>query len=302
MVVTTEGARAPKMEIIPFHGAKLEAARVEETVWVSVRRMCEALGLSFAGQHDKLADVGRAPWATVRVTRMVADDGKEREVFCLDLESVPMWLATIDTSRVAEHVRPKVVLFQREAAKVLRDHFFPAGPRFEVPTSLHAALRLAADLEEERASLRGRVAELAPKAAAHDALENAEGSIPIGDVAKMLAVGRNRLFAWLRDEEILMPGNIPYQRHIDAGHFRVALRRYTTPSGEERTAHTTYATPKGAAYVAKRFVGHRAELAATGDEDADDIVEAAQAERTSYDPSLVTVVVDGVALAAREAC
>lgn len=140
--MTVHGAVAPKMETIPFHGAHIEAVRAGETVWVSVRRMCEALGLDTSSQHKKLYDRDRSPWAVTVMMTTTGPDGKNYESFCLDLESVPMWLATIDTSRVAEHVRPKVILFQREAAKVLRDHFF--GPRVVVEQrSATAELRLA---------------------------------------------------------------------------------------------------------------------------------------------------------------
>jgi hypothetical protein len=55
---------------------------------------------------------------------VVAADGKLREAFCVHLDCLPMWLATIETSRVAEHVRPKLVCYQREATKVLADYFF----------------------------------------------------------------------------------------------------------------------------------------------------------------------------------
>jgi len=41
-----------------------------------------------------------------------------------------MWLATIEDVRVAPDVRPRLILFQREAAQALRDHFL--GPR-QVP-------------------------------------------------------------------------------------------------------------------------------------------------------------------------
>jgi hypothetical protein len=50
----------------------------------------------------------------------------------LHLDSFPMWLATIESSRVAEHVRPKLVKYQKECARVLRDHFF--GTQVVTPT------------------------------------------------------------------------------------------------------------------------------------------------------------------------
>ncbi len=123
--------QAAKAELVPFHGGALEAARVGEVVWVSVRRACEALGLDSDSQRKKLSDPVRAPWACTVVMTVHDTTGRNQEAFCLDLDSFPMWLATIDSSRVSEAARPKVILFQREAARALRDHFF--GPRVAVP-------------------------------------------------------------------------------------------------------------------------------------------------------------------------
>jgi hypothetical protein len=63
-----------------------------------------------------------------------------------------MWLATIDTGRVAEHVRPLLVAYQKEAAQVLRDHFFgPSKPRRD-ETPSEKEKRLVA--KEERLARR----------------------------------------------------------------------------------------------------------------------------------------------------
>jgi phage antirepressor YoqD-like protein len=244
-----------KMEIVSFQGASLEAVRIDETVWVSVRRMCEALGLAFHGQYEKLSASERTPWACVRVIRMHDASGRIQEAFCLDLDSVPMWLATIDVSRVAEHIRPNVVLFQKEAARALRDHFFPPAPRFAVPTSLHAALRLAADLEEERASLLGKVAELAPKAAFADRVTETPNALPMGAVAKLFGMGRQTLFDRLRALGIIerKPSTRPYQEHLDAGRFVVNEVLYTTNTHGEQTTTVTRVTGKGQVYLAKRL-------------------------------------------------
>lgn len=131
------------LQLVPFHGATLEAVKVDETVWVSVRRMCEALGLDAEGQRQKLSNPDRAPWAVTFVTKVHDASGRNQDAFCIDLESVPMWLATIDTSRVTEEVRPKIVLYQREAAKALRDWFFGAKPMTRTE-----ALRIALEASE----------------------------------------------------------------------------------------------------------------------------------------------------------
>jgi hypothetical protein len=45
----------------------------------------------------------------------VAEDGRNRKLFCVDLATVPMWLAGLQASRVRAEVRNKLVRYQREA-------------------------------------------------------------------------------------------------------------------------------------------------------------------------------------------
>jgi anti-repressor protein len=98
-----------------------------------------------------------------------------------------------------------------------------------------------------------RIAEIEPKAEAHDAFMSAEGDYPIGTVAKMLGTGQNRLFARLREEHILIDGgrrhNTPYQQY--AHHFRVVARTRTDEQGGERTTQTTYVRPSGVDSIRK---------------------------------------------------
>ena len=109
-------------EIVRFDGNDLMAARDDDgkTVWVVVKRVCEALGLDPDGQRRKLQDKA---WATTEFISAVAEDGKSREMFCISLKSLPMWLATIEPSRVAEEVRPKLAVYQQKCADVLADYF-----------------------------------------------------------------------------------------------------------------------------------------------------------------------------------
>jgi len=63
---------------------------------VVVKRVCENLGIDHGAQQERLR---RKDWATVGLIPTVIGD-QAYEVFCLDLESLPMWLATIDANRV----------------------------------------------------------------------------------------------------------------------------------------------------------------------------------------------------------
>lgn len=98
-----------------------------------------------------------------------------------------------------------------------------------------------------------RNAELEPKAEAHDAFMSADGCYLIGNVAKMLGLGQNTLFARLRDEHILISGgrrhNTPYQQY--AHHFKVTASSYSDSDGVEHTTNTTYVKPSGVDFIRK---------------------------------------------------
>lgn len=64
---------------------------------------------------------------------------------------------------------------------------------------------------------------LQPKADFYDAVTQSEDTIDVGEVAKVLAIkgyGRNNLFKFLREQNVLMHNNQPYQKYIDNGYFK----------------------------------------------------------------------------------
>jgi hypothetical protein len=109
---------------VPFNGQIIEAQKEGNTVLVALKPLCENIGVAFNGQFERLQ---RQPWATVRMTRTVGADGKQREMTMIDRRTFTMWLATIDTSRLkSEAAKDIVVAYQKEAADAL-DRYFNTG-------------------------------------------------------------------------------------------------------------------------------------------------------------------------------
>ncbi|MCM1310852.1 MAG: phage antirepressor N-terminal domain-containing protein [Bacteroides sp.] len=63
--------------------------------------------------------------------KVVAADGKDRDMLCLPLEHVYGWLFTIDANLVAESARERVADYQRECYDALYRHFTGAQRRLE---------------------------------------------------------------------------------------------------------------------------------------------------------------------------
>ena len=74
----------------------------------------------------------------------------------------------------------------------------------------------------------------------------------MADVAKILdmGIGRNKLFTMLRQNNILQADNIPYQRYVNAGYFKVVESHYMA-DGNSVVAKTTYVKQRGIDYIRK---------------------------------------------------
>jgi hypothetical protein len=116
---------------VPFRGGHLLAAQVDGEVFVPLLPLCDTLGVSLQGQ---LAKLRAKPWATIKMILSVAGDGKARQLAAVDLRSLPLWLATIEPSRVRPEAREALVAYQREAADVLYRHFL-APPSDDMPSA-----------------------------------------------------------------------------------------------------------------------------------------------------------------------
>ncbi|EIH6860083.1 phage antirepressor KilAC domain-containing protein, partial [Escherichia coli] len=89
-----------------------------------------------------------------------------------------------------------------------------------IPQTLPEALRLAAELAEQKMQLEQQLVAAAPKVDFADRVSVAKG-ILIGNFAKVVGLKQNALFVWLRENGILIASggrkNVPFQQYINAG-------------------------------------------------------------------------------------
>lgn len=105
------------------------------------------------------------------------------------------------------------------------------GP--QIPQTLPEALRLAADLAEQKAVLENKLAIAAPKAEFVDHYVEATGLIGFREAAKLLKVKEGDFRLFLLDSGIMyrLAGKMtPYAQHLDAG-------RFTVKTGEAGNGH-----------------------------------------------------------------
>lgn len=112
-------------------------------------------------------------------------------------------------------------------------------------------------------TLNARIEADKPKVLFAEAVEAADNSILIGDLAKLLRqngvdIGQRRLFGWLRDNGYLIKSgeskNMPTQYSMERGLMEVKERTVTLPNESIRVTRTTKITGKGQTFFVNKFL------------------------------------------------
>lgn len=124
---------------------------------------------------------------------------------------------------------------------------------YHLPQTYSEALRELADMAEQKEKLMFENEQMKPKADFFDAVADSKTAISMNEVSKVLAIkgyGRNNLFEFLRDKGVLDRYNVPYQRYVDAGYFRVIEQKYMK-NGEPQVTTKTLVYQKGVDAIRK---------------------------------------------------
>ena len=118
--------------------------------------------------------------------------------------------------------------------------------------------------KQKIAEQQSRIVELEPKARFADAVAASDGTCLVGELAKMLRqngmdIGQNRLFRLLQADGYLGKSgsnrNVPTQRAMDLGLFRIKETTVTHADGHTTVSRTPKVTGKGQRYFIDRYWG-----------------------------------------------
>nr|DAW40750.1 MAG TPA: KilAC domain protein [Caudoviricetes sp.] len=157
----------------------------------------------------------------------------------------------------------ELCMIQRsEKGKQARQYFIQLEKNWNSPEKVMARALVLAHKEIEsvkqaNAILQGQLEEQKPLVSFANKVSNTKDLINMGEMAKLLKdkhidIGRNRLFAILREEGILMKSNVPYQQYIDRGYFEVKEAVKENSYGN-KVFPTTYVTGKGQLFLTKEI-------------------------------------------------
>ena len=221
-----------------------------DTHTVSARELHKKVGSTerFSSWFERQLQFGfveNEDYTTVKVLTEVQNNGgtQERELIDHNL-SVDM----------AKHI---CMVQRTEKAKEVRQYLIDLEKAWNTPEQVMArALKLA---DKTIDGLKAQLLEMKPKADFFDAVADSKTAISMNEVAKVLNIkgyGRNNLFEFLRENKVLDRWNVPYQKYVDNGWFRVIEQHYQK-NGEPIVTTKTLVYQKGVDSI-RRMIGVKA--------------------------------------------
>lgn len=124
-----------------------------------------------------------------------------------------------------------------------------------VPQTLSEALRLAADLADEKEKMAEQLSIAAPKVAALERIAEAGGSLGLHEAGKALQQKPNKFIGWLRKNGWIYrragsSNNLGRAEKVNAGYITHKVTTVEREDGSEKIVEQALITPKGLARLA----------------------------------------------------
>lgn len=245
-----------------FKGAALRALTDENgEPWFIAKDVCDVLGLE--NSRKATAELDSDEKNTVTISDGIAGNPNKTII------SEPGLYCLVMKSR-----KPEAKEFKRwvthEVLPQIRKTggYIPTTDADDDMTILAKAVMIGQRTMEAQkrkiAEQQTRIDELKPKARFADAVAASDGTCLVGELAKMLRqngmdIGQNRLFRLLQADGYLGKSgsnrNVPTQRAMDLGLFRIKETTVTHADGHTTVSRTPKVTGKGQRYFIDRYWG-----------------------------------------------
>lgn len=167
--------------------------------------------------------------------------------------------ATTDYQLTIEMAKEIAMIQRNDKGKEVRQYFINVEKEWNTPEKIMArALRVA---QESIDSMNKRIQMDRPKVEFFEQVTSSKDAIDMATCAKVLNIpsyGRNNLFDFLREKKVLQQNNVPYQRYVDQGYFRVIEQKWNKPDGSVQISVKTVVYQSGMDFI-RRLVKQEGE-------------------------------------------
>lgn len=251
------------LQVFSYEGKEVRTVRRGSESWWVLRDVCDVLDLTTPARVAE-----RLEEDEVSQTHLIDSIGRRQETIIVSESGLYNVILRSD--------KPEARKFKRwvthEVLPSIRRHgaYLTTETMEKAMNDPDVWIKVLTALKEERAAkerLQLEADRNKPKVVFADAVSVSDGTILIGELAKILKgngvdIGQNRLFERLRQDGYLIKRkgtdyNAPTQKAMESGLFKVKETAITHSDGHVTISKTTKVTGKGQQYFINLFLGER---------------------------------------------
>ncbi len=223
------------LQIFNFKGNSLRTVMIGMEPWFVAKDICDVLTLSNSRKTLQTIETDE-----VTSSYVIDSLGRKQKMNCVNESGL--------YSLIMQSRKPEAKKFKRWVTHEVLPSIRKTGS-YIIPDKREHLLAMAV-LEAEKIIKEQRLLLLEnnEKVEAFDTFLTAHNNQPMNVVAKSLGMGRNNLFAILRESSIFMDNNTPYQRYMR--HF-VVIERIIPIGAEAIFKPQTFVKPSGVEFIRK---------------------------------------------------
>lgn len=234
------------LQIFNYNGNKVRTIQKDGEPWWVLKDVCNVLDISQAVRVAERLDEDE-----VSQTHIADSLGRRQETYIVNESGLYNVILRSD--------KPEAKPFRKWVTSevlpsIRKNGGYIANQENLTPEQIVAnALIVAQNIISQKDK---QIEQMKPKAEFFDAVADSRTAISMNEVSKVLGIkgyGRNNLFEFLRNNGILDRWNVPYQRYIDCGWFRVIEQKYTR-HGEPCVTTKTLVYQKGVDAIRKKIL------------------------------------------------
>ena len=113
-----------KSKIVKFNNQQVPVFMQGNKPYVAMKPICENIGLDWEAQRQRIKR-NHVLDVSACMIKVVAQDGKFREVLALPIGCLNGWLMGVDANKVKPEIKETLIKYQLECYDVLYQHFMP---------------------------------------------------------------------------------------------------------------------------------------------------------------------------------
>jgi anti-repressor protein len=200
-----------QISIFDFEAQQVRTVLIDNEIWFVASDVTRILGYA----NGKQAIIEHCKGVYKKYPLMTS--GGMQELSIIDESGI---YKLVLSSKKPNAVKFKEWVTDKILPSIRKTGSYSVSPKKELSIE-EMTLLVIQNMQSKIADQSKQLAEQKPKVEFAEKIINTNNAISVRDFGKVIGIGEKKLFEWLRHNKLLMDSNIPYQKYVEAGYFKV---------------------------------------------------------------------------------